>query len=81
MDINEPKLFWPKAYPATASTTWYSFSDVKNNVLHIWQKNTNDDNDGCNDNYDGYFGDVDDNDDKNYQNMVNFEFTILGPIT
>ena len=38
--------------------------NVKNDVLRVWQKNTNYDNDGCNDNYDG---NVDDNDDKNDQ--------------
>ena len=38
----------------TSKTTFYAYD----------RKNTNDDNDGCNNNYDGNF---DDNDDKNYQ--------------
>ena len=38
-------------------------------LFRIWQKNTDDDNDGCNDNYDGNF---DDNDDKNYQKTSNY---------
>ena len=38
----------------TSKTTFYEYD----------RKNTNDDNDGCNNNYDGNF---DDNDDKNYQ--------------
>ena len=40
----------------TSKTTFYAYD----------RKSTNDDNDGCNNNYDGNF---DDNDDKNYQKI------------
>ena len=41
------------------------FSDVKNNVLRVWPKFVDDDNDGCNDNYDDNYGNFDDDYDKN----------------
>ena len=44
------------------------FSDVKNNVLRVWQKKKTDDvDDGWNDNYDGDDDNVDEIDEKNYQ--------------
>ena len=58
----EREDFPPKKVFFRATCT--SFSDVKNVVSRIWQKNTKYDYDGCNDNYDENF---DDNDDKNDQ--------------
>ena len=43
------------------------FSDVKNNVLCIWQKKYIDNDDGWNDTYDGDDDNIDEIDDKNYQ--------------
>ena len=36
------------------------------NFARMTNKITDDDNDGCNENYDGDYGNVDNNDDKNY---------------
>ena len=51
-----------RAFPLfrTSKTTFYAYD----------RKNTNDDNDGCNNNYDGNF---DDNDDKNYHKQTNLK--------
>ena len=49
-----------------------SFSDIKNDVLGLWQKNTNDDNDGCNDNYNDNFYDNDDKITKKQTNINSF---------
>ena len=69
----------PKSPPPLTPirATWSIFSDVKNNVLRIWQKNTDDNNDVCNDNYDGNF---DDKDDKKWPNNIQL-LRVLGKIT
>ena len=55
-DLLKKRMFSLENYPPIAliRATWSSFLDVENNVLHVWQKNTDDDNDndGFNDNYD-----------------------------
>ena len=56
---------FPPFPPFRATCT--SFLAVKNDVLRVWQKNTNYDNHGCNDNY---YGNFDDNDDKKWPNNI-----------
>ena len=57
----------PKYLSPPLRATCTSFSEVKNDVVRILQKNTNYDSDGCNDDYDGNF---DDNDDKKLPNDI-----------
>ena len=60
----------PELTLPTFQATCTSFLEVKNNILRVQQKNTNYDNDGCNDNYDG---NCDDNDDKNDQMTYKYQ--------
>ena len=76
-----PKLALPPPSPQFGQLG-PPFSDVKNDVLRVWQKkNTDDDDDGWNDNYDGDDDNVDEIDEKNYQNNIQMLWLILGPIT
>ena len=56
----------PKLSPPLIRATWTSFLDVKTTFCAYDRKNTDDDNDTCNDGNDGNF---DENDDKNDQKI------------
>ena len=49
-------------------------SDVKNNVLRVWQKKDDDDDDGWNYNYDGDDDNIDEIDDKNDQKTQKYYY-------